>query len=64
MPKATKRSAHMNNNLSQKESEVPSSQEDTASSEKEIDPDPDPEVSFYPSTAQQAIPNMFMPCHT
>ena len=61
MPKATIRSACGNNNLSQEESEVPSSPEDTASSDHEIDQEPDPEVSFHPSRAQQAIPNMFMP---
>ena len=42
-------------------SEVPSSPKDTASSDQEIDQEPDPEVSFHPSRAQQAIPNMFMP---
>ena len=45
----------------QEESEVPSSPEDTASSDQEIDQEPDPEVSFHPSKAQQAIPNMLMP---
>ena len=48
-------------NLLQEESEVQSSPEDTASSDQEIDHEPDPEVSFHPSRAKQAIPNMFMP---
>ena len=43
------------------ESEVSSSPEDTASSDQEIDHEPDPEVSFHPSRAQQAIPSMYMP---
>ena len=30
-------------------------------SDQEIDQEPDPEVSFLPSRAQQAIPNMFLP---
>ena len=34
-------------NLSQEESEVPSSPEDTANSDQEIDQEADPEVSFY-----------------
>ena len=49
------------NNLSQEESEVPSSPEDIASSDQEINEEPDQEVSFHPSKAQQAIPDMFMP---
>ena len=57
MPRTTKNSAHGNNNLSQDETEVPSSQEDVLSSNQE----PDPKVSFHPSRAQQVIPNMFMP---
>ena len=58
MPRTTKNSAHGNNNLSQDETEVPSSQENISSSDQE----PDPEISFHPSRAQQVIPNMFMPC--
>ena len=61
MPNATKEFAPGNNTLSQEESEVPSSQEDTASSDQEIDQEPDPDISFHPSRAQQAILNMFMP---
>ena len=57
MPRTTKNSSYGNNNLSQDETEVPSSQEDISSSDKE----PDPAVSFHPSRAQQVIPNMFMP---
>ena len=60
MPRTAKKSAHGNNNLSQEESEVPNSPKDIASSDKEIDQEPDPEVSFHPSRAPQAIPNMFM----
>ena len=60
MLKATKKSSHGNNNLLQEESEVPSSLEDTASSDQEIDQEPDPGVSFHPSRAQQAIPNICM----
>ena len=60
MPKNMKKSA-CGNNLSQEVSEVPSSPEDTTSSDQEIDQEPDPEVLFYPSRVQQAIPNMFMP---
>ena len=56
MPRTAKNSAHGNNNLSQDETEVPSSQEDISSSDEE----PDPEISFYPSRAQQVIPNMLM----
>ena len=62
MPKTTIKSAHENNNLKQEESEVPSSPEDTVSPDQEIDQEPDPKVSFYPSRAQQAISNLFMPC--
>ena len=61
MPRTAKNSAHGNNNLSQEESEVPSSPENIASSDQEIDQEPDPEVSFNPSRAQQTILNMFMP---
>ena len=61
MPKDTKTSPHGNNNLSPEETEVPSSPEDTASSDQEINQEPDPEVSFHPSRAQQTIPTMFMP---
>ena len=57
MPRTTKNSAHGNNSLSQEDTEVPSSQEDISSSDQE----PDQEISFHPSKAQQAIPNMFMP---
>ena len=45
----------------QEESDVPSSPEDTARSDQEIDQEPDLEVSFLSSWAQQAIPNKFMP---
>ena len=57
MPRTTKNSVHGNNNFSQDETEVPSSQEDVSS----LDQEPDPEVSFHPSKAQQVIINMFMP---
>ena len=60
MPRTTKNSAH-GNNLLQEESEVPSSPEDIASSDQEVDQEPDTEVSFHSSRAQQVIPNMFMP---
>ena len=60
MLKVTQKSTHDSNNLFQEESEVPSSPEETTSSDQEIDQEPDPEVSFHPSRAQQAIPNMFM----
>ena len=56
MPRTNKNSTHGNNNLSQDETEVPSSQEDTSSSEKM-----DPEASFDLYRAQQIMPNMFMP---
>ena len=62
MPKAIQKSACEKYNLLQEVSEVPSSPEETANSDQEIDQEPDPEVSFHPSRAQQAIPNMFMPC--
>ena len=52
MPKATLKSAHEKHNLVQEESEVPSSPEETASSDQEIDQDPDPEVSSHSSRAQ------------
>ena len=61
MPKATQKSAHGEHNLLQEESEVPSSPEDTASSDQEIDQDPRPEASFHPYRAQQAIPTCS--CH-
>ena len=57
MPRTNRNSAHGNNNLFQDETEVPSNLEDVSSSNQE----PDPEVSFHPSRAQQVIPNMFMP---
>ena len=57
MPRTTKNSSCEKNNLSQDDTEVPSSQEDISSSDQE----PDPEISFHPSRAQQVIPNMFMP---
>ena len=60
MPKVTQRSPHQSQNLFQEGSEVPSSPEETASSDQEIDQEPDSEVSFHPFRAQQAIPNMFM----
>ena len=63
MPKAITRSAHGNNNLSQEETELLSNPEDTASSDQEIDQEPDPEVSFHPPRAQQAIPIPCL-CHT
>ena len=62
MSKATQKSAHGKHNLLQEESEIPSSREDTASPDQEIDQEPDPEVSFHQSRAQQAIPNIFMQC--
>ena len=61
MSKTTKKSSCENSNLSQEEAEVPSSPEDTASSDQEIDQEPDLEVSFHPSRGLQAISNMFMP---
>ena len=61
MPKATQKSTHEKHCLLPEESEVPSSPAESASSDQEIDPEPDPEVSFHPSRAQQSIPNMFMP---
>ena len=57
MPRTTKNFAHGNNNLSPEETEVPIRQEDIPS----LDHETDPEFSFHPSKAQQAIPNMFMP---
>ena len=57
MARTTKNFAHGDNNLSQDETEVQSRQEDISSSDQE----PNPEVSFHPSRAQQVIPNMFMP---
>ena len=61
MLKGTQKSAHEKHNLLQEESEVPSSPEDTASSDQEIDQEPDPELSFHPSRAQEANPDIFMP---
>ena len=65
MPKATQKSALEKHNLLQEESEVSSRPVETASSDQEIDQEidqePDPDVSFHPSMAQKAIPNMFMP---
>ena len=57
MPRMTTNSACGNSNLSQDETEVHKSQEDISGSDQE----PDPEVSFHPSKAQQVITNMFMP---
>ena len=57
MPKAIQKSAHEKYNLLNEESEVPSSPGERASSDQEADP----EVSFQPSRAQQAIPSMLMP---
>ena len=57
MPKATKSSAKGNNQLSQPEEMVPSSQEEVSSSEQE----PDPEVSFPQFRPPQPVPSMFMP---
>ena len=56
MPRTTMNSAHGKNNLYQNETDISSSQENISSSDQE----PDPEVSFHPSRAQQVIPNMFM----
>ena len=61
MPTATQKSACEKHNLLNKESEVPSGSEEPASLDQEIDQEPDPEVTFHPSRAQQAIPSMFMP---
>ena len=61
MPKATQKSPCEKHNLLQEESEVPSSPEHKASSDQEIGQEPDPEASFHPSRAQQAIPSMFLP---
>ena len=61
MPRMKKDSSHGNNNLSQEESEVPSSPGDIGSSDQEIDQEPDPKISFHPSRAQKSITNMFMP---
>ena len=61
MPKATQKSAHEKHNLSNDEPEVPSSSEETTSSDQEIDQEPDTEILFQPSRAQKAIPSMFMP---
>ena len=47
IPRTKKYSAHGDNNLSQEESEVPSSPEDIASSDQEIDQEPDQEVTFH-----------------
>ena len=61
MPKATQKSAHEKHNLLNEESDIPSNPEETASSDQEIDQEPDPEVSLHPSRAPQTIPDMFMP---
>ena len=61
MPKATQKSALEKHNLPNEESEVPSSSEESISSDQEIDQEPDPEISIQPSRAHQAIPSMFMP---
>ena len=61
MPKVTQMSAHEKHNLLNEESKVPSSPEETASSDKGMDQEPDPEVLFQLSRAQQVISSMFMP---
>ena len=61
LPRTTINSACGNNSLLQEESEVPSSPEDIASSDQEIDQEPDQKVTFNQSKAQQAIPTMFLP---
>ena len=53
MLRTTKNSAPRNNNLSQEETEVPSSQEKVSSSDQESDS----EASFHLSKTQQSIPN-------
>ena len=57
MPRTTKNPAHGKSNLSQDETEVPSSQEDVSSSDQE----PDQKVSFHLSRVQHIIPIMIMP---
>ena len=63
MPNAAKKSAHEIQNLPSKESDVPESQEESASSVLEQDA----EVSFHSSmvppahTVPQVIPSMYMP---
>ena len=44
MPKATQKSVYEKHNLLNEESEVPSSPEETASSDQEIDQETDPKV--------------------
>ena len=61
MPKATQWYAHEKCNLLNKESNVPNGSEEEASSDQEIDQEPDPEVTFHPARAQQAILSMFKP---
>ena len=60
MPKATQKSAHEKCNLLNEESDIPSGSEEPVSSDQEIDQLTDPEVTFHPSRAQQAISSMFM----
>ena len=48
MPKATQMPVCEKHNLLNEESEVPSNSEEAASSDQEIDQEPDPEVTFYP----------------
>ena len=55
MPKGTQKSVCEKHNLLNEESEVPSDPEETASSDQEVDQEPDPEIPFQPSRAQQAI---------
>ena len=63
MPKAAKKSVHETQNLPHEDTDVPESQEESASSDQE----PDAEVSFHPSVVppvhpnHQVIPSMFMP---
>ena len=61
MPKAIQMFAHEKHNLLNEESEVPNGSEEPACSDQERDQEPDPEVTFHPSRAQKAIPNMFTP---
>ena len=57
MPKAARNSACGNNNLSQADEMVPSSQEELSTSEHETDP----KVSFHQFRPPQPVPSMFMP---
>ena len=57
MPKATKSSAWVNNQLTQPEENIPSSQEELSSSDQEHDP----ECSFPQFRPSQPVPSMFMP---